>query len=82
MSIICPETRPYLQGARLTASCAHDLGIPTTVVTDNMPGYVMSQGMVDVFICAADVITLDGYVVNKIGTFQIGIFPNLHNVTL
>ncbi|KAH3745842.1 S-methyl-5-thioribose-1-phosphate isomerase [Pelomyxa schiedti] len=80
ISIICPETRPFLQGARLTASCAHDLGIPTTVITDNMPAYVMSRGMVDVFICAADIITLDGYVVNKIGTFQIALAAHYHKI--
>ncbi len=71
ISLICPETRPYLQGARLTASVAYDMGVPVTVITDNMPAYVLSQGKVDVFISAADVVTLDGHVVNKIGTFQI-----------
>jgi len=80
ISLICPETRPFLQGARLTASCAHDLGIPVTVITDNMPAYVMSQGMVDVFICAADIITLDGYVVNKIGTFGIATAAHYHKI--
>jgi len=73
VSLICPETRPYLQGARLTASVAYDMDIPVTVITDNMPGYVLSQGIPDAFICAADVITLDGYVVNKIGTYQIAL---------
>ncbi|MFZ5820754.1 MAG: S-methyl-5-thioribose-1-phosphate isomerase, partial [Chloroflexota bacterium] len=69
VSLICPETRPYLQGARLTASVAHDMGAPVTVVTDNMPGYLLSRRIPDAFICAADVITLDGHVVNKIGTY-------------
>lgn len=73
VSLICPETRPYLQGARLTASVAYDMGVSVTVITDNMPGYLMSQGIPDVFICAADVITLDGHVVNKIGTYQIAL---------
>ena len=73
VSLICPETRPYLQGARLTASVAYDMDIPVTVITDNMPGYVISQGIPDAFICAADVITMDGYVVNKIGTYQIAL---------
>jgi len=73
ISLICPETRPFLQGARLTASVAADLGIPVTVVTDNMPGYILSQGIIDAFVCAADVITMDGYVVNKIGTYQISL---------
>ncbi|HET6461221.1 MAG TPA: s-methyl-5-thioribose-1-phosphate isomerase [Syntrophales bacterium] len=80
VSLICPETRPYLQGARLTASVACDMGVPVTVITDNMPAYILSKGMAQVFICAADVITLDGYAVNKIGTFQIAIAANFHNV--
>lgn len=78
--LICPETRPYLQGARLTASVAVDMDIPVTVITDNMPGYLLSQGIPDVFICAADVITLDGYVVNKIGTYQIALAAHHNNV--
>lgn len=73
VSLIAPETRPYLQGARLTASVAAEIGVPVTLITDNMPGFVLSQGLVDVFICAADVITLDGHVVNKIGTYQIAL---------
>ena len=80
ISLIAPETRPYLQGARLTASVAYDLGIPVTVITDNMPGYVLSQGKVDLFICAADVITMDGHVVNKIGTFQIALAANYFGI--
>ena len=73
VSLICPETRPYLQGARLTASVACDMDIPVTVVTDNMPGYLLTKGIPDIFISAADVITLDGHVVNKIGTYQIAL---------
>lgn len=80
VSLYCPETRPYLQGARLTASVARDMDIPVTVITDNMPGYVLSQKMVDVFICAADVVTLDGHVVNKVGTFQIALAAHVCNV--
>ena len=80
VSLICPETRPYLQGARLTASVAHDMGVPVTVVTDNMPGYLLSQGIPDAFICAADVVTLDGHVVNKIGTYQIALAAHANNI--
>lgn len=80
VTLICPETRPYLQGARLTASVAYDMGIPVTVITDNMPGYVISQGIPDAFICAADVITMDGYVVNKIGTYQIALAAYDNNI--
>lgn len=73
IKVICPETRPYYQGARLTASCVCDMGFDVTVITDNMPGYVMRKKKVDVFTSAADVIAMDGYVVNKIGTFQIAL---------
>ena len=73
IKFICPETRPYYQGARLTASVAYDMGVDTTVITDNMPAYTMKQKNVDVFTAAADVVTMDGYVVNKVGTFQIAL---------
>ena len=71
--LFCPETRPYFQGARLTATVGHDMGFDVTVITDNMPAFVMQREKVDVFTCAADAICLDGHVVNKVGTFQIGI---------
>lgn len=73
IKVICPETRPYFQGARLTASVAQDQGFHTTVITDNMPAYVMEKKKVDLFTSAADAICLDGYIVNKIGTYQIAI---------
>ena len=68
-----PETRPYLQGARLTASVICDMGFPVTLITDNMPGFVLGHKKVDLFTTSADVITLDGHVVNKVGTFQIAL---------
>lgn len=71
--LFCPETRPYFQGARLTATVARDMGFEVTVITDNMPAYVMEREHVDVFTCAADAICLDGSVVNKVGTYQIAI---------
>lgn len=73
IKLISPETRPYFQGARLTASVIHDMGFEVTVITDNMPGYTMKHKNVDLFTSAADVITMDGYIVNKIGTFQIAL---------
>jgi len=75
-----PETRPYLQGARLTASVICDMGFPVTLITDNMPGYVLGHKHVDLFTTSADVITLDGHVVNKVGTFQIALCANYYNV--
>lgn len=71
--LFCPETRPYFQGARLTATVCRDMGFDVTVITDNMPATVMQNEAVDVFTSAADAISLDGYVVNKVGTFQIAI---------
>lgn len=73
LRIFCPETRPYFQGARLTATVCYEMGFDVTVITDNMPAFVMQRERVDVFTSAADVITADGHVVNKVGTFQIAI---------
>ena len=73
LRIFCPETRPYFQGARLTATVCYEMGFDVTVITDNMPAFVMQTEHVDVFTSAADAICMDGYVVNKVGTFQIAI---------
>ena len=73
IKLFCPETRPYFQGARLTATVCHDMGFDTTVITDNMPAFVMEKEGIDVFTSAADAICLDGYVWNKVGTYQIAI---------
>ncbi|QVK18384.1 S-methyl-5-thioribose-1-phosphate isomerase [Mycoplasmatota bacterium] len=73
IKLFVPETRPYLQGARLTASVAYDQGIDTTVITDNMAAFTMKTKHIDVFTSAADSICLDGHIVNKIGTLQIAI---------
>jgi methylthioribose-1-phosphate isomerase len=74
------ETRPYLQGARLTAQSAVEMDIPCTLITDGMPAHLMSQGMIDKFICAADRITLDGHISNKVGTFQIALAAHYHRL--
>lgn len=78
--VFCPETRPYFQGSRLTATVAHDMGFDVTVITDNMPAAVMKNEGIDIFTSAADVISGDGYVVNKVGTYQIAIAAQYHNV--
>jgi methylthioribose-1-phosphate isomerase len=62
------ETRPYFQGARLTAASAVELGIDFTLITDGMSAHLMSAGKIDKFVCAADRITLDGHITNKVGT--------------
>jgi methylthioribose-1-phosphate isomerase len=56
------------------------MGVPVTVITDNMPAYVLSKGLAQVFISAADVISLDGHVVNKVGTYQIALAAQAHSV--
>ena len=73
IKIYCAETRPYLQGARLTSSCCSQMGFDTTVITDNMVAYTMQHKGVDLFTSAADTIARDGHIANKIGTFQIAI---------
>lgn len=78
--IFCPETRPYFQGARLTATVCKDMGMDVTVITDNMPAFVMQKEKVDVFTSAADAICMDGYVVNKVGTFQIAIAAKYNQI--
>jgi methylthioribose-1-phosphate isomerase len=80
VKVICPETRPYFQGSRLTASVAQDMGYDVTVITDNMPAYTMQTKQVDIFTSAADVISMDGHVVNKVGTFQIAIVAKYHGI--
>lgn len=80
LRVFVPETRPYLQGARLTAPSLQELGVPVTLITDNMPAHLLSQGKVNKFFTAADLITLDGHVVNKIGTFQIALAASYHRV--
>ncbi|MBS9784548.1 MAG: S-methyl-5-thioribose-1-phosphate isomerase [Oceanivirga sp.] len=69
----CAETRPYFQGAKLTATCFAEMGFDTTVVTDNMIAYLMEYEKIDVFTSAADTITRKGYIANKIGTYQIAL---------
>lgn len=78
--VFCPETRPYFQGARLTATVVKDMGFDVTVITDNMPAYVMKKEQIDVFTSAADAICMDGYVVNKVGTYQIAIVSKFHGI--
>lgn len=78
--VICSETRPFLQGARLTASCFSQEGFDTTVVTDNMIADIMSKKMVDIFTSAADSITEDGSVVNKVGTLQIALLAKYFDI--
>lgn len=78
--VICTETRPYLQGARLTAWSVSQLGVDTTLITDNMAAYCMSRGMIRKVFAAADRIAMDGTVANKVGTFQLAISAGYHKI--
>ncbi|WEG73838.1 S-methyl-5-thioribose-1-phosphate isomerase [Vagococcus intermedius] len=73
LELYCAETRPYLQGARLTASCCQEMGFKTTLLTDNMVGYAMEHHHIDIYTSAADTIACDGYIANKIGTKQMAL---------
>jgi methylthioribose-1-phosphate isomerase len=80
ISVIANETRPYLQGARLTAwECVQE-GIPVTLITDNMAGHFMSCGEVDVVIVGADRIAANGDVANKIGTYSLAVMAKRHGI--
>jgi methylthioribose-1-phosphate isomerase len=68
--LVASETRPYFQGARLTAQSCVEMDTPCAVITDGMSAHLMSQGRLDKFICAADRITLDGHITNKVGTLM------------
>ncbi len=78
--VVCAETRPFLQGARLTASCFAESGFDTTVISDNMVAWYMENKDVSLFTSAADVITEDGHVANKIGTLQIALLAEKFGV--
>lgn len=73
VSVVCTETRPYLQGSRLTAHSVAEMGIPVTVITDNMGACAMASGKVSRLLTAADRVTASGHVINKVGTLQLAI---------
>ena len=79
VKVIATETRPRLQGARLTAYELKRDGIPVTLITDGMVGYVMQRGLVNKVIVGADRIVRDA-VINKIGTFGIAVLAHEHNI--
>jgi methylthioribose-1-phosphate isomerase len=72
-NVLADETRPYLQGARLTAWELSREGIPTTLIADNMAGHMMARGEVDAVIVGADRIAANGDVANKIGTYTLAV---------
>jgi methylthioribose-1-phosphate isomerase len=80
LHVFVPETRPYLQGARLTAWELHKGGIPLTLITDNMVGHFLKTEKVGAIVTGADRIAANGDTANKIGTYQIAVLAKENNV--
>ncbi|HEV8097210.1 MAG TPA: S-methyl-5-thioribose-1-phosphate isomerase [Burkholderiales bacterium] len=78
VSVIACETRPYLQGARLTAWECIQEAIPCTLVTDNMAGHLMSRAEIDLVLVGADRVAANGDVANKIGTYMLAVLARRH----
>ncbi len=78
--VLVPETRPYLQGARLTAWELHKAGIPLTLITDNMVGHFLKSGRVGAIVTGADRIASNGDTANKIGTYQMAVLAKENSV--
>jgi methylthioribose-1-phosphate isomerase len=78
--VLADETRPFLQGARLTAWELVKDGIDTTVITDNMAGSMMRLGHVDLVVVGADRIAANGDVANKVGTYGVAVLAKEHNI--
>ena len=80
VAVFADETRPYLQGARLTAWELQQDGIDVTLITDNMAGHFFQQGKFDAVIVGADRIAANGDTANKIGTYTVAVLANAHGV--
>ncbi|HEX8852721.1 MAG TPA: S-methyl-5-thioribose-1-phosphate isomerase, partial [Pyrinomonadaceae bacterium] len=80
VAVIADETRPFLQGARLTAWELDKDQIPVTVITDNMAGHIMKQGKVDAVVVGADRIAANGDTANKIGTYMVAVLAQQHRI--
>ncbi|MDD5691960.1 MAG: S-methyl-5-thioribose-1-phosphate isomerase [Candidatus Omnitrophica bacterium] len=80
ISFYVTETRPYLQGSRLTAWEIQRAGFPVTIITDNMVAYLLSQGKVTKVMVGADHLTQNGDIANKIGTYQIAVVAKYFKV--
>ncbi|MDX2007376.1 MAG: S-methyl-5-thioribose-1-phosphate isomerase [Meiothermus sp.] len=74
------ETRPYLQGARLTAYELQKAGVAATLISDNMAAYFMAKGQVDAVILGTDRMALNGDFANKIGTYGVGVLAQFHGI--
>ena len=80
LHVYADETRPFLQGSRLTAWELMKDGIPTTVISDNMAGAMMSQGKIGAIVVGADRIAANGDVANKIGTYTVAVLAKEHGI--
>jgi len=80
IQVFADETRPYLQGARLTAYELMEDGIPVTLICDNMAGHFMKEGLINCVIVGADRIALNGDTANKIGTYSLSVLAKEHNI--
>jgi methylthioribose-1-phosphate isomerase len=80
VAVVADETRPFLQGARLTAWELTRDGIETTVITDNMSGALMRGGQIDLVVVGADRIAANGDVANKIGTYTVAVLAKEHGI--
>ena len=80
ISVLVDETRPLLQGARLTTWELQKAGVPFKLITDSMAGYMMSQGTVDAVIVGADRIAANGDTANKIGTYSVAVLAKVHSI--
>ncbi len=80
--VYADETRPLLQGARLTSFELHHAGIDVTLITDNMAAHIMSQGLIDVIIVGTDRVAANGDIANKIGTLGVAILAKYFNIPL
>ncbi len=80
ISVIADETRPFLQGARLTAWEMVQAGIPVTLITDNMAGHLMANGEIDAVIVGTDRVAANGDVANKIGTYMVAVLAARHQI--
>jgi methylthioribose-1-phosphate isomerase len=80
VAVIADETRPFLQGLRLTAWELAKDDIPVTVITDNMAGHMMKEGKVDAVVVGADRIAANGDAANKIGTYMVAVLARQHNI--
>src|SRR5687768_1598591 len=80
VAVIADETRPFLQGLRLTAWELAQDDIPVTVITDNMAGHVMKSGKVNAVVVGADRIAANGDAANKIGTYMVAVLANKHDI--